>query len=139
MGKKCPTNETFHIGDIFQTIFRDECGSSCEFYQVVGLRAKTLVELRLIRTEDFVDETCILGLGYVKVRPLPGQFFEDCPAFTARVCGPSDIDGRRVLCYHDKSCDLRYVYSEVRDGEIGHLSGYDGIYVLNKMKKERKL
>ena len=139
MGKKRTTNENIHIGDIYKSSSSDECGYSCAFYQVVGLRARTLVELRLIRTEHFVDETCNLGLGQVKVRPLPGQFFEDLPAFTARVARPSDIDGRQWLYMYDKECDLTTCYCEVRERETGHLSGYDGIYALDKMKKEGKL
>ena len=49
MGKKRPTNENIHIGNIFKHSSYDECGSGCSFYQVVGLRGKTLVELRGIR------------------------------------------------------------------------------------------
>lgn len=72
MGTKRPTNEKIHIGDIYVYYSRDECGSSCAFYQVVGKRAKTLVELRPIQGEWFVDETCDSAVWEVKVRPLPG-------------------------------------------------------------------
>lgn len=137
MGKKWPTNENIHIGGIFKETFRDECGSSCAFYQVVGKRAKTLVELRPIREEDFVDETCNLGLGQVLVRPLPGQFFEDAEIITVGVCMPSAIDGRNWL--NGRGEDSWRCFSEMRDGEIASLSGYDGFYAINKLKKEGKL
>jgi len=130
---KAPSNENIHIGDIFKHTSRDECGSSCGFCQVVGKRGKTLVELRPIRGERFVDESCNLGLGQVKVRPLPGQFFEG-DVFTVRALDPSDIDGRNWLAgrgeYSWMCC------SEVREGEMGRFSGYDGFYALDEMKKE---
>ena len=138
MGKKWPTTDNIHIGDIFKETFRDECGSSCALYQVVGKRAKTLVEqLRPIREEDFVDETCNFGLGQVWVRPLPGQFFEDAEIITVGVCMPSAIDGRNWL--NGRGEDSWRCFSEMRDGEIASLSGYDGFYAINKLKKEGKL
>ena len=88
---------------------------------MVGKRAKTLVELRPIREEDFVDETCNLGLGQVWVRPLPGQFFEDAEIITVGVCMPSAIDGRNWL--NGRGEDSWRCFSEMRDGEIASLSG----------------
>ena len=86
MGKKWPTNENIHIGDIFKHSSYDECGSGCSFYQVVGLRGKTLVELRGIRGESYVDESCQLGYGQVKVRPLPeGRGGHDCQGLQRRL------------------------------------------------------
>ena len=132
MGKKRPTNEDIHIGEIYESTSSDECGHSCSFYQVVGKRAKTLVELRAIRGERFVDESCNLGLGQVKSRPLPGQFIEGCEVFTVGVGTVSEYTGKKCLHGGD-------VYFEMREGEVGHLSGYDGFYALDQLKKEGKL
>lgn len=137
MGKKWPTNENIQIGDIFEETFRDECGSSCAFYQVVGKRAKTLVELRHIRGERFVDENCNLSLGQVRVRPLPGQFFENAKIITVGVCVPSEIDGRN--CLRGRGEDDWRCFSEMRDGETIRISGYAGIYAIDELKKEGKL
>lgn len=133
MGKKRATNEDIHIGEIYESWSSDECGRSCAFYQVVGKRAKTLVELRAIRGERFVDESCNLGLGQVKSRPLPGQFMEGCEAFTVRAGAVSEYTGKKCL-YGGGD-----VYFEMREGDVGHLSGHDGFYALDKMKKEGKL
>jgi len=132
-----PHNDNIHIGDIFEHSSSDECGSSCGFYQVVGLRGKTLVELRCIRDEPFVDESCNLGLGQVRLRPLPGVWGKNSQPFTVCVMKPSDIDGRNWL--RGRGEEWRMAYSEVREGETGRLSGYDGFYVLDEMKKEGKL
>lgn len=137
MGKKWPTNENIQIGDIFKETFRDECGSSCAFYQVVGKRAKTLVELQPIRGEDFVDETCSLGLGQVRVRPLPGEFFEDTEVITVGTCVPSDIDGRNWL--HGRGEDRWRCFSEMQSEETTRISGYAGFYAIDALKKEGKL
>lgn len=134
MGRKMPTNEDIHIGDIFQATFRDECGSSCAFYQVVGLRAKTLVELRAIRGERFWDESCAQWpTNMVKVRPLPGQFLENCEKFTVRVGRVSEYTGRKCLY------GLGNLYTEMQEGDTGHLSGYDAVYAMEDMKKEGTL
>lgn len=137
MGTKRPTNEGIRIGSIFKHTVWDECGSACSFYQVVGKRGKTLVELRAIREEDFVDENCNLGLGQVLVRPLPGQFFPNAEIITVGACTPSEIDGRNWL--HGRGEDSWMYYSELWDGETGHLSGYDGFYAIDALKKEGKL
>ena len=137
MGKKWPTNENIQIGDIFNETFRDECGSSCAFYLVVGKRAKTLVELRPIRGERFVVEDCSLGLGQVWVRPLLGQLFEDAEIMTVGVCVPSEIDGRNWL--HGRGEDGWRSLSEMRDGETAHISGYAGFHAIDELKKEGKL
>ena len=140
MGKKLPTNENIHIGEIYMTISRSETGHDCAFFQVVGLRAKTLVELRQIRVECFVDETCDLRLGQVRVRPLPGQFFEGDETFTVRVGGVDEYDGRKFLReINPESRMWPEVYCEVKEGETGYLSGYAGGYALKKLEKEGKL
>ena len=145
MGKKRPTNENIHIGEIYKTSFTSETEHSCAFYQVVGLRAKTLVELRQIRAERFVDETCDLRLGQVRVRPLPGQFFEGDETFTVRAAGVTEarvLGGEtiKVLCeINPESRMWPEVYFEVKEGETGYLSGYAGGYALEKLEKEGKL
>jgi len=139
MGKKWPSNETIHIGEIFESTSRDECGCSCAFYQVVGKRAKTLVQLRGIRGEYFVNENCNLGLGQVRVRPLPGQFWEGSEAFTVRMGEPCGYTGKKHLYRPETEDACGESYYEMREGDVGYLSGYDGFYALDKMKKEGKL
>lgn len=140
METKRPANETIQIGDVFKHTSDDECGSACSFYQVVGKRGKTLVELRAIRGEDFVDETCKLEYGEVRVRPLPGQFLEDKEVFTVRVCKPDEATGRNWLRKRGETSRVfGTYYSQVLEGELGRLSGFDGHYVIRKLKKEGKL
>lgn len=139
MGTKRPTNEGIHIGDIFKHTSQDECGSSCTFYQVVGKRGKTLVELRFIRGECFVDKDCDLGLGEVRVRPLPGQFLEKHGTFTVRACEP-DEDGRNWLRERGETSRVfGTYYIQVHAGEMGSLSGYDGFYAIDELKKKGKI
>lgn len=133
-------NDSIQIGDIFRHSSYDECGSSCEFYQVVGKRGKTLVELRQIRCETYVDETCDLGYGQVKVRPLSGQFFEDTEVLTVGVRQPDAETGRNWLRKRGETSRVfGTYYSQVLEGEIGRLSGYDGFYAIDQLKKEGKL
>ena len=132
MGKKRTTNEDIHVGEIYESSSSDECGRWCSLYQVVGKRAKTLVELRAIRGERFVDESCNLGLGQVKIRPLPGQFIEGCEVFTVRAGAVGEYTGKKCLYGED-------VYFELREGDVAHISGYAGFYALDKMKEEGKL
>lgn len=134
MGKKRPSNENIHIGEIYEWTSRAECGSSCGFCQVVGLRGKTLVELRAIRGERFMDESCAQGVQMtVKVRPLPGQFFEDSEPFTLRAGEFSELLGRKCLYGSDRG------YYEMREGDVGCLTGYDAVYAMDDMEKEGTL
>ena len=140
MVSKRPTNEDIHIGEIFMSTSSDETEHSCEFYQVVGLRARTLVELRCIRDECFVDETCRLAYSEVRVRPLPGQFVEGSEPFTVRAAGISEYSGEKVLCeINPEFRNWPTVYFEVREGKTGRLSGYAGVYAMRQLEKEGKL
>lgn len=137
---QAPHNDNIHIGDIFERSSSDECGSSCAFYQVVGKRGKTLVELRQIRGETYVDETCDLRFGQVKVRPLPGQFWEDAEVFTVGVRQPDAETGRNWLRERGETSRVfGTYYSQVLEGEVGRMSGYDGFYAIEELKKEGKL
>lgn len=144
MGKKLPTNENIHIGEIYKTSFTSETEHSCAFYQVVGLRAKTLVELRAIRGECFVDETYDSHYK-VRVRPLPGQFVEGAETFTVRAAGITEarvLGGETIKVLREINPESRMwpeVYYEVREGETGHLSGYAAGYALDDLRKEGKL
>ena len=139
MGTKRPTNENIHIGEIYMSISSDETEHACDFYQVVGLRAKTLVELRRIRDERFVDETCRLAYAEVRVRPLPGQFVEGSKPFTVRA-GIDECSGDKLLCeINPEFRNWPKVYFELREGETGHLSGYAGVYAMRQLEKEGKL
>ena len=140
MGTKQPTNENIHIGEIYKSTSTDETEHSCDFYQVVGLRARTLVELRRIRDKRFVDGTCRLVYAEVRVRPLLGQFVEGSEPFTVRAAGISEYSGKKLLC--EISPEFRNwptVYFEVREGETERLSGYAGVYAVRHLEKEGKL
>ena len=145
MGTERPTNEKIHIGDIFQESLVYECGSRCWFYQVVGLRGKTLVEVREIKTELFQDEACLRNArGEVKVRPLPGQFKnEEVITLSVRSEASDEIEedsrisdrnclrerGRRNGCY----------YYQVLGDEVGRMTGYDAHYALKALEREGRL
>lgn len=147
MEKKRPTHETIQIGDIFEHTSRDECGGGCSYYQVVGKRGKTLVELRAIRSERYVDEECCYvneaggrGIGKVKVRPLPGQFWEKAEVFTVGVREPDEDTGRNWLRERGETSRVfGTYYSQVLEGEVGYLFGYDATYAIIDLKKEGKL
>ena len=142
MGQKRPTNENIHIGEIYITkrSYYDEDGySGGSFYQVVGLRAKTLVELRSIRRECFADESCDLRRWEVRVRPLPGQFREGSEPFTVRADGICEWNGKKQLRGFKGEGHFAKVYFEVKEGETGFVSSRAGLYELDKLKKEGKL
>ena len=141
MGKKLPTNENIHIGEIYEHSCTTEDDHTCSFYQVVGLRAKTLVELRKIQGEFYVDETCDRSRSEVRVRPLPGQFEEGAETFTVRAGGVADWrGGRKRLCtINSRFGNWLESYYEVREGEAGDWSGVTGYYELKKLEKEGKL
>ena len=59
---------------------------------------------------------------------------------TVRVCSDDSDDGRHWLRERGKTSRVfGTYYSQVLEGEIGQMSGYDGFYVLDRMKKEGKL
>ena len=155
MGKQQPTNESIRIGSIFRYNCNGECGSSCVYYQVVGLRGKTLVELRRIRTEEYVDGRCVKGEEeqrrflsenpgaectptawdwLVWRRPLPGQF--DGEAFTVRALEPGD-DGTNWL--QGRGEDRWDYYHEVTEDDESRIVGDDGAYARKELKKKGKL
>ena len=137
---KRPTNENIHIGEIYvtQTSIYDRDGDSGgHFYQVVGLRAKTLVELQSIRRECFVDENCDLGRGMVRVRPLPGQFQEGSEPFIVRADGICEWDGKKRLRKPEHYFPT--IYYEVREGGTWTLMWLAGFRELDRLQKEGKL
>lgn len=139
MSDQRPGNKGIQIGSIFRFHAQGECGSSYAYYQVVGLRGKTLVELREIRTEEYVDERCRASqwTWHVWCRPLPGQFKENAELFAVRVLAPSERDGRNWL--QGRSEDNWCYYREVEENEESILSGDDGGYARIALKKEGKL
>ena len=142
MGQKRPTNENIRIGEIYmtKTSYYDPDGySGGNFYQVVGLRAKTLVELRSIRRECFVDENCDLRRGEVRVRPLPGQFREGSEPFTVRADGVCDWNGKKRLRRSEPECHFPTIYYETGENETGTLMRLAGFRELDRLKKEGKL
>ena len=142
MGAKRPTNENIRIGEIYMrqpSYYDRDDFSGGHFYQVVGLRAKTLVELRPIRRECFVDESCDLRRGQVRVRPLPGQFQEGCEPFTVRADGICDWNGKKRLRESKPEFHLPTFYYKVEEGETGTLMWLAGFRELDRMKKEGKL
>lgn len=135
MGTTRPTNEKIQIGDIFTSSSTDECSHSVAFYQVVGKRARTLVELRFILGDCFVDETCDDAVWEVRVRPLPDHFSEKEQAFTVRV-GEFD-DGRQFL---QKGGNFATSYYWKLDENCTYrLTGDTGACVREQLKKEGKL
>lgn len=159
MGKTGPVNESIPAGGIFYEDTSDECSISHAFYQVTGLRGKTLVELLPLQTEEYVDERCIktetelqrfqmedaTGRGCVRTvwdyrvwsRPLPGQFEKNAGPLTVRALNPCKEDGRKWLRGIGKN-DWRY-FREMREGDEFFLAGYSGGYARIKLKKEGKL
>ena len=62
-------NHSIRIGELFYYSDSDEDGSCYNFYQVVGLSAKTIVELVSIPVEYFLDELCEKDTMRVGVQP----------------------------------------------------------------------
>jgi len=159
MGNARPVNECIRIGSIFYEDTSDECSLSCAFYQVVGLRGKTLVELRPLQTEEYVDERCVKTDGEVQRfqmenttgrecvrtvwdyrvwrRPLPGRFKKDAEPFTVRALAPSEEDGRNWL--QGRGEDHWRYFREMGAGQEFFLAGYSGGCARVDLKKEGKL
>ena len=156
MGKQQPSNENIRIGSIFSCRYSGECGSSSGYYQVVGLRGKTLVELRPIRTEEYVDGRCVKSEEeqrrfqlenpgeectpttwdwLVWSRPLPGQF--DGETFTVRALKP-DADGTNWLQGRGGYEHWDY-YHEVAEDDESMIVGDSGAYARKELKKKGKL
>lgn len=151
-----PTNECIRIGGIFRRDSDGECGSSCSYYQVVGLRGKTLVELRKLQTKEYVDSRCVKteeeqrrflaenpGGEFTRTwwdylvwrRPLPGQFAGE--AFTVRALGPSKYGGKNWL--RGRGEDNRRYFNEVDEDDESRMTGYDGGYARIELKKKGEL
>jgi len=77
MSEWIKSNEDISVGDVFVQQTSDECGSSCHLYRVMEKRGKTLVVLRPIRGETYIDESCDRTRSEAKVRPLPDAVIED--------------------------------------------------------------
>jgi len=159
MCKTRPVNESIRIGSIFYEDTSGECSLSHAFYQVTGLRGKTLVELRPLQTEEYVDERCVkteaellrfqmedtTGKGCIRTvwdymvwsRPLPGQFEKDAEPFTVRALNPSKEDGQN--CLQGRGEDNWRFFWEMREGQEFFLAGYSGGYARIDLKKEGKL
>lgn len=139
MSSQRPGNEGIQIGMIFRENTSGECDVSYCYFQVVGLRGRTLVELRRLRTEEYVDERCRNSqwTWHVWRRPLPGEFAEDSRVFTVRALGADERDGTR--CLQGRGENSRCYYHETREGEESFLAGYAGGYARARLKKEGKL
>ena len=87
------SNQGVEFGNIFVSsggsLF-DECGHYDRLYQVTGKRGKTLVTLRQIDAEPYIDETCDQARGVVKLRPVPDSFISEGFDVRARVCVEGD-------------------------------------------------
>lgn len=136
MGDQRPSNACIKIGSIFQYSAQGECGSSYIYYQVVGLRGRTLVELRQLRTREYVDERCRTSqwTWHVWRRPLPGQFREDAEVFTVRALEPDEHDGTNSL--QGRGEESWCYYHEVPADDESIMAGDDGGYARLRLKKK---
>lgn len=126
MSGQRPSNACIQIGSVFAYNCQGECGSSYIYYQVVGLRGRTLVELRELWMREYVDERCRTSqwTWHVWRRPLPGQFREDAEVFTVRALTPSEHDGRNWL--QGRGQDSWCYYHEVSADDESILAGDSG-------------
>lgn len=138
MGEKRPTNENIQIGDIFVDKSSSEEGSSVSFYQVVGKRGKTLVELRRLEVEHYFDESCKPEQWKIMVRPLPGQFREKSEVFTTRACD-SDSLSDQWLKRKAEGGRYYYYFSKMREGSVYYYGGWDAAYCIAALEREGKL
>ncbi|MCI8809636.1 MAG: hypothetical protein HFF84_05785 [Oscillibacter sp.] len=139
MSDQRPGNACIQIGSIFKSSVQGECGSSYVYYQVVGLRGKTLVELRKLQTEEYVDERCRTSqwTWHVWRRPLPGRFATDAEVFTVRALEPDEIDGCNYL--QGRGEDSWLYLREVQADDESIIAGDDGGYARLALLKEGKL
>ena len=139
MSGQRPSNACIQIGSVFVFNCWVECGSSCIYYQVVGLRGRTLVELRELWTREYVDERCRTSqwTWHVWCRPLPGQFREDAEVFTVRALTPSEHDGRNWL--QGRGQESWCYYHEVPADDESILAGDSGGYARLELKKKGEL
>ncbi len=133
MGEKRPTNEKIQIGAIFVYSCSSEEGNSDSFYQVVGKRGNTLVELRELQEECYFDESCKPGQWKIMVRPLPGQFTENSEVLTTRVCESGwlsrRVPGLRAYDY----------YSPLNENHAYDCGGWNAAYRIAHLKRMGKL
>ena len=141
MSGQRPGNACIQIGSIFAYSCQGECGSSYVYYQVVGLRGRTLVELRQLRTREYVDERCRTSqwTWHVWRRPLPGQFREDAEVFTVRALEPSERDGRNWNWLQGRGQESWCYYHEVPADDESIMAGDDGGYARLRLKKKGEL
>ncbi len=146
MGEKRPTNETIRIGEIFERSWHtQDTGTSCSFYQVVGKRGKTLVELRRLEKEYYFDEKCNPDWLEIRVRPLSGQFEEDSETVTVRASTPFHSDygnePRELHCLSEIGKEKKYWpnYYEFRDDYPYSEDGWHAGNVMGNLKREGKL
>ncbi len=139
MSNPKPSNKCIQIGSVFQYHAQGECGSSYIYYQVVGLRGKTLVELRELQTKDYVDERCRTSqwTWHVWRRPLPGQFQEDAEMITVRALAPGEHNNRNWLQGRGEKSWQYYVEVQADDESI--MAGDDGGYARLALKKKGEL
>lgn len=132
-------NACIQIGSIFAYSCQGECGSAYIYYQVVGLRGRTLVELRELRTREYVDERCRTSqwTWHVWCRPLPGQFREDAQVLTVRALAPGEGDG--CLWLQGRGQESRCYYREVPADDESILAGDSGGYARLELKRRGEL
>ena len=119
MSEWARSNEGVKIGDLFKTGFSDECGHYSTLFQVTGKRGKTLVTLRQIDAEPYIDETCDRSRGVVKLRPVPDCFISEGFDVRAQVCVEGDdhtalgeIALDEILHGENRWCRCYYPYAK---------------------------
>lgn len=142
MGEKRPTNEKIQIGDIFEHSCSTEDDHSVSFYQVVGKRGKTLVELRLLETEYYFDEKCNPAWPEIRVRPLPGQFYKNQEMFTVRTSSPYRPgygEPRELHCLSGIGERNWMWYCEFEEARVYTESGWCAGNVIGILERQGKL
>ena len=138
MGKKiAERNHNVQIGDIFVESFTDECGHTTEFFQVLRLRGKTLVEISAIKSEFFVDETCDKARWQCKTKPKKDCFYDKTKFEVLRAYMEDNGSFLRTIAHKDEDGYIRtnsynYLFPYNPKKRSYCISGYTGRYIIEK-------
>lgn len=111
-------NHTIQIGEIFYSSFSDEDGCDYRFYQVVGLRAKTIVQVVSVPKQYYLDKFCRNNDMCVGVRP--------------KVLKENQLKNREIM--EGKGCDYEGIPGLRAPGHGIYGQGFSGCSYDPKMK-----